>query len=299
MPSVRVAVAGAMVAAACGRESPTPVPVSAPVSPAAAVVERVAFRVPSDDEIPNDAVGLSIRRGRAILTATRDSLPGNVGSSLRCSSCHVKSGTQANAAPWIGVYSRFPQYRSRNAKVNVIEDRINDCFERSLNGKALELGSPEMADIISYMAFLSRGVGPPGEVEGQGFVRMEPLEPNVDNGRLVYVRKCKVCHGSNGEGAANPEPDGDPKEYPPLWGPRSFTIGAGMARLRTAASFIRHNMPFDKPGTLSDQEAFDVAGYLGTRPRPDFPGKEDDWPKGDPPPDVAYPTKAGPVKKTM
>jgi thiosulfate dehydrogenase len=51
-------------------------------------------------------------------------------------------------------------------------------------------------------------------------------------------------------------------------------------------------MPFDKPGTLTPQEAFDVARYINTRPRPDFRRKAEDWPNGDPPPDVAYPTKA-------
>jgi thiosulfate dehydrogenase len=66
-----------------------------------------------------------------------------------------------------------------------------------------------------------------------------------------------------------------------------------MARLRTAAAFIRHNMPADMRGTLTDQQAFDLAAYVVSRPRPDFAGKAQDWPYGDPPPDVAYPTAAG------
>jgi thiosulfate dehydrogenase len=65
-----------------------------------------------------------------------------------------------------------------------------------------------------------------------------------------------------------------------------------MARLRTAASFIRHNMPYDLPGTLTDQQAFDVAAYVNSHPRPDLAGKENDWPNGDAPPDAAYPTRA-------
>jgi thiosulfate dehydrogenase len=66
-----------------------------------------------------------------------------------------------------------------------------------------------------------------------------------------------------------------------------------MARLRTAAAFIRDNMPNDRAVVLDDQQAFDVAAYVVSRPRADFAGKMDDWPYGDPPPDVAYPTKAG------
>ena len=41
-----------------------------------------------------------------------------------------------------------------------------------------------------------------------------------------------------------------------------------MARQERAAAFIRRNMPVDRPGTLSDQEAYDVAAYItsmGTR----------------------------------
>lgn len=265
---------------------------SDPRSNATSAVPAPPFGVPTDAEIPDDPVGASIRRGRALLSATRDSLPGHVGNRLRCTSCHLDDGTRPNSAPWIGVYSRFPQYRSRNDKVNLVEDRINDCFERSMNGRPLDRDSREMADIIAYFAFLSRGVAPPGEVPGQGFAKMEPLTPDSSRGRLIYVEQCARCHGATGEGMDNPDPFSAPRYYPPLWGPESYSIGAGMARLRTAASFIRHNMPFDRPGTLTDQQAFDVAGYVVSRSRPDFARKADDWPRGNPPPDVAYPTKA-------
>lgn len=249
---------------------------------------------PHDSLIGGGPLGASIRRGRAILADTRDSLPGHVGNALRCTSCHLRDGTQAYAAPWVGVYSRFPQFRSRNARINVVQDRINDCLQRSLNGKALPEGSPEMADIIAYFAFLSRGVAPPGDVPGQGFEALEPLVPDTSAGRLVYAAQCSRCHGAAGEGMNNPDPRGAPGYYPPVWGARSYTIGAGMARLRTAASFIRNNMPYDLPGTLTDQQAFDVAAYVVSRPRPDYAAKAGDWPRGDPPPDVAYPTRATP-----
>jgi thiosulfate dehydrogenase len=70
-----------------------------------------------------------------------------------------------------------------------------------------------------------------------------------------------------------------------------------MARVRTAAEFIRGSMPFDQPGTLTDQQAFDVAAYVNAQSRPDYRGKEADWPSGDPPPDAAYPTRAAQQKK--
>ena len=39
-------------------------------------------------------------------------------------------------------------------------------------------------------------------------------------------------------------------------------------------------------------QAYDIAAYVNGQPRPDLPGKELDWPAGNPPPDVAYPTRA-------
>jgi thiosulfate dehydrogenase len=78
---------------------------------------------------------------------------------------------------------------------------------------------------------------------------------------------------------------------PALWGGRSFSIGASMARVERAASFIRHNMPFDRAGSLTDQQAYDIAAYLTSKTRPDLPGKENDWPSGGAPSDVPYDTK--------
>ena len=109
------------------------------------------------------------------------------------------------------------------------------------------------------------------------------LPGDTIRGREVFTTTCAICHGADGQGT---------NAAPPLWGPHSYNIGAGMARVRTAAWFIHQAMPFDKPGTLTPQQSFDVATYINSRPRPDFRDKADDWPNGDPPPDVAYPTKA-------
>jgi thiosulfate dehydrogenase len=63
-----------------------------------------------------------------------------------------------------------------------------------------------------------------------------------------------------------------------------------MAREERAASFIWHNMPLTAPGTLTEQQAFDVSAYINSMPRPDSPGKEQDWPAGGTPDDVPYNT---------
>lgn len=240
----------------------------------------VALTVPPDSEIPPGPLGAAILRGRALLNHTRDSLPRYVGNRLACTSCHPANGTQANAMPWVGVYARFPQYSARTASVLTIEDRINGCFLRSMNGTAPPAGSQAVKDMVAYFAWLSRGVPQGARVEGQGLPRFELLHGDTVAGRSLYAAECARCHNSDGSGGVGP----------PLWGDGSYNIGAGMARIRTAGSFIRHNMPFDKPGTLTDEQAANVAAFINAQPRPDLAGKEHDWPNGDAPPDAAYET---------
>ena len=240
---------------------------------------RARFRVPGDAELRDSAYRASALRGRALLLATRDSLPRYVGNSLRCASCHLKEGLQANAMPWIGAYARFPQYRARSGKVDLIEDRINDCFRRSMNGQALDPAGRDMRDIVSYFAFLSSGIPVGVEMEGQGLPKLQALPGNLTRGAAVFVSTCVRCHGATGQGTAL---------APPLWGPRSYNVGAGMARINTAASFIHALMPIDRAQQLTPQQAFDVATYINTRARPDFPPKVRDWPRGGKPPDADY-----------
>lgn len=253
------------------------------VLPAPVAVTRVAYRVPDESEITDSAVLASVRRGKALLAFTRDSLPQHVGNRLQCVSCHPDNGTRANVMPWVGIYARFPQYRARAGGIQIIEDRINDCFKRSMNGTPLVPESRDMRDIIAYMAFLSIGYPVFAQVEGQSFPRVPPVPGDTVRAVATYTEKCAVCHGVDGAGT---------DVFPALWGPGSYNIGAGMARVQTAAAFIKVAMPQTAPGTLTDQEAYDLATYINTRPRPDFAGKELDWPFGDPPPDVAYPINA-------
>lgn len=253
-----------------------------------AVKPDTTLRAPAESTLKQDALSNSIRRGRALMRATRDSLPHNVGNRLRCVSCHLDDGRQPFAMPWIGAYGRFPQYRSRAGTVARLEDRINECIRRSLNGTALATESDEMRDMVSYISWLSRGSTSGRRAWGNGIDSLVPLVPDTARGRAEYHATCMRCHGANGEGLKGAD---SLTSGSALWGNDSFGIGAGMARLRLAAAFIHRNMPRDKPGTLSAQTAFDIAGFLTTRQRPDFAGKELDWPNGDPPPDVAYHTR--------
>lgn len=181
--------------------------------------------------------------------------------------------------PWVGTYARFPQYRARSGKVDLIEDRINDCFKRSLNGKALPTSGRDMRDIVAYFAFLSTGVPLGGEIEGAGLPRLAPRPGDPVRGAATFASTCARCHGADGQGTA---------AAPPLWGARSYNVGAGMANILTAASFIHALMPIDRPGKLTEQQAFDIATYIDTRPRPDYPAKSRDWPRGGKPAGADY-----------
>jgi thiosulfate dehydrogenase len=238
--------------------------------------------VAADTVIPPGPYGDAVRRGRALLTATLDSLPAHVGNKLRCTSCHLDAGRRESGS-WVGVFARYPQYRARSGVVETIEYRVNDCFRRSMNGTALDPAGPDMRDIITYFAFLARGVSVSPSSAVSRLQKWAAFTADTAAGARVFAASCAKCHGSAGEGTY---------VGPPVWGPESYNVGAGMSRVRTAAEFISRNMPFDAPGTLKDQDAVDVAAYVNARPRPDFRGKENDWPNGDPPPDVAYPTRA-------
>lgn len=258
---------------------------------AAAVSPDTALLAPDGSSVPPGPLGQSILRGRAILTATRDSLPAHVGNTLRCTSCHLGDGRERTALPLTGVYGRFPQFRWRAATVQRLEDRINDCLLRSLNGAALEWDDPSMRDIVAYLAFLSRGV-PVGDTR---VVRTDAARSgDTVAGAQVYLRSCARCHGNGGGGTTT-----SVATFPPLWGLMSFNVGAGMTRVSTIAAFIQRTMPRDRPGTLSDTDALNIAAYVTSRSRPDFAGKEHDWPCGHRPVDVPYGTLAGNCPATI
>ena len=281
-----LAVACIAAAGACSLQE-APHADSATVAAAAAKAARTfnpdTYRPPVIDSTPDDPYEASAYRGLAILTHTRDSLPAYVGSNLNCTSCHLDEGRRPNAAPLYGVTARYPRFIDRVNAVIPIEDRVNYCMTRSVSGSKLPNDSREMTDSVAYLTFISRGV-PVGEhVKGEGMPKMPPLSGDSARGHGVYSENCARCHGESGAGMA--------PAVPALWGRNSFSVGASMARVERAASFIRFNMPFDRPGSLTNQQAYDVAAYVTSMTRPDLPGKENDWPEGGAPKDVPYDTK--------
>ena len=256
--------ASLLVVLGCADVPPPPTHVAPPTHAAA---ER---------RVPGGPLGASITRGLALIEHTSDSLPDYVGANLRCTSCHLDRGLRDNAAPLTGVHDRYPRFVDRTGAVVLIEDRVNYCFTRSLSGRALPPRSREMVDIVAYLAFISHGTN--GKVEPT----LASLAADSSRGAPVYAARCARCHGADGAGV---------QATPAVWGARSYSIGASMARVGRAAAFVRRNMPNDKPGTLTDQQAYDVAAYINSHARPDLPGKSLDWPGGNAPADVPYATR--------
>nr|WP_293284251.1 c-type cytochrome [Allomuricauda sp.] len=209
-----------------------------------------------------------------------DSTQRFAGNNLACASCHLNGGTKLYAAPLIGVVKRFPQYRGRENTMGTIEERINGCLERSMNGRVMPEDSDKMTSLLAYLEWLGRAVPIDGNIKGQGFLAIEM--PNravdLDHGETVFQYHCVECHGLDGQGQT--QEDGS-YLYPPLWGNDSYNNGAGMTRVITAAQFIKSNMPygttFDSP-VLTDEEAYDVAGYINQKLRPTKPNREVDFP---------------------
>jgi len=190
---------------------------------------------------------------------------------MNCQNCHLDGGTIPYGNNFGKVYSTYPQFRTRNNGVQSIYDRVNDCFERSLNGKAIDSTTREMQAIYAYIKWLGEDI-PKGVAKGgTSLMKLKYLDraADPDAGKQVYLTKCQSCHGNNGQGQLNIEGTG--YTYPPLWGVHSYNDGAGLYRISSFAGFVKNNMPF---GTdyhdpkLTDEEAWDVAAFVNSQPRP-------------------------------
>lgn len=145
------------------------------------------WTVPEIGALPRDAHGLQVREGRDLVTATYAYIGPNVpdpskryaGNNLACSNCHLEAGTKKFGLPLFGLYNDFPQYSARSGGEISIEDRINSCMTRSMNGRPLSQDAPEMQAIVAYIKFLSTGVARNQRVPGLGTGQMPEGAPQL------------------------------------------------------------------------------------------------------------------------
>jgi len=250
------------------------------------------WSVPEIGALPRDAHGLRVREGRDLVTATYAYVGPNVpdaanryaGNNLACGNCHLEAGTKKFGLPLFGLYDDFPQYSARSGDDISIEDRVNSCMVRSMNGRPLPVDAPQMLALVAYVKFLSTGVPGGRQLPGHGAGNMPELKRAADpqRGQPIYARVCTACHNTDGSGIRRGGAGTDLGYImPPLRGSDSFNDGAGMARLITFANFIHFNMPhgtdYVEP-TLSVEDAWDVAAYVLSQPRPQRAAFAKDFP---------------------
>jgi thiosulfate dehydrogenase len=261
------------------------------------------WTAPEVSALPDDANGRLVRRGRDLITATYAHIGPEVGdpakryagNNLACSNCHLQAGTKKFGLPIFGLFELFPQYSARVGAEISIENRVNSCMLRSMNGRALPEDGAEMRAIVAYIKFLSTGV-PPGKIlPGFGAGAIPELKGAADpvRGKVLYVERCQSCHNTDGSGIRRSLPTTDlGYMMPPLWGPDSFNNGAGMARLITAANFLHSNMPHGADylnPRLTGEQSWDLAAFIISQPRPAMSGLDKDFPdRANKPIDVPY-----------
>lgn len=239
---------------------------------------------------PAGEVGNMVKLGEDILnhTDTHPLTKKLVGDKLQCTSCHLKGsddkpGTGHGIGTFIGTATAFPAYSKREKTVQTLQDRINNCFMRSMNGKRPIIDTKESIAMATYITWLSTGMPmkmntkmPCSPLNSDRWrngakkfakIQKKATHANYVHGKKLYEAKCAACHGANGAGVGT---------FPPLWGKDkkghwlAYNTGAGMSKLNKGAAWVQSNMPLGQGGTLKDQEAADIMLYVDAQPRADF-----------------------------
>jgi len=250
--------------------APARVPAATQASTSTLASGTAAFQPPPRGSEPGGELGQTIREGERIFLLTDQYAAPYVGNHLHCSNCHLDAGRRAASAPLWAAYVLYPAYRSKNHHVNTYEERLQGCFRFSMNGKAPPLGSPVLVALETYSYWLARGAPTGVQLQGQGYPSVaKPARPaDYARGAQVYAKSCALCHGPDGAGQSSASHE---VVFPALWGAGSFNWGAGMESIDKAAGFIEANMPLALSGTLTPQQAWDVALYIDSQERPQDP----------------------------
>ena len=242
------------------------------------------WKAPDSSTIPAGKAGEMIRYGRELLAHTsryfgpKGSIA-QISNGMNCQNCHLDGGSKLFANNYACVASGYPRMSYRSGKIQPASQRIADCFNRSLAGSVPDTNSREVQAMLAYMKWIGQGVKKKKKLFGIATQKLPFMDSAASpvKGKAVFIAKCQSCHGKNGEGLF--AADGKLYTYPPLWGPHSYNDGAGMYLISKLAGFVKNNMPYGvtyQNPQLSNEEAWDVAAFINTRPRP-HKEQRDDW----------------------
>lgn len=239
-------------------------------------VQAIEWNVPDVIRIPVTPEGDLILYGKDLIAHTSKYLGpkgtiAQISNGMNCQNCHLEAGTRLLGNNFSAVFSTYPKFRARSGSIETIYKRVNDCFERSLNGSPLDSNSREMQAIYAYIKWLGKYVPVNVIPAGAGLANLQLMDRPADSlrGKFIYKQQCLKCHAENGQGLLTAR--GNTYTYPPLWGAHSYNTGAGLFRISRLAGFVKENMPFDtlkNDPVLTNEEAWDVAAYIVSQPRP-------------------------------
>lgn len=241
--------------------------------------------IPDTTEITDPGEAKLIKYGRSLIVNTSyyfgpKGVIAHKSNGLNCQNCHLNAGTRLDGNNFSLTAVGYPRFKERSGSVETIVKKVEDCFERSLSGSSIDSSSREMKAFVAYLKWIGKNVKKGAKPAGSGIEELAFLDRPADTaiGRVVYVSKCQVCHGKNGDGVLNVS--GTAYLYPPLWGAHSYNIGASIYRLSKFAGFVIHNMPYnaDKSAMLTTEQAWDVAAFVNSQFHP-YKNTATDWPK--------------------
>jgi len=226
-----------------------------------------------DPEMAPENIRDEVMLGYRIMIDTQKYAKAYAGGRLNCRNCHFQAGNtlggKNGSISLVGVPFVYPRYSKRAGRQIGLPERINNCFERSLNGKPLPVNGPEMRALIRFLRWISEPVKGFKEFPWLGLPHIvTDYKPNASKGKELYEFHCAACHQTDGQGT-NLGLEEQVLDIPPLWGDNSFNDGSGMSHIERIAPFIWLNMPYMEP-VLNQKEAMDVAEYLINQPRPKF-----------------------------
>ena len=243
-----------------------------------------AWKPPDTSTIPKGNTGEMIRYGKDLLAHTAvyfgpNGTVAKISNGMNCQNCHLDGGSKLFANEYAAFIATYPKMNNRSGKVGPASERIVQCFTRSLAGRAPDTNGRELRAMLAYMKWIGQGVKKGQQPFGTSTEILPYLGRAADTlrGKAVFISKCKVCHGNNGEGLLTA--DKRSYTYPPLWGLHSYNDGAGMYRVSNLAGFVKNNMPFGatyQNPQLTDEEAWDVAAFVNSQPRP-HKDQHNDW----------------------